>query len=146
MPETDLPTPGEVARSSYDDQLIAGLADERPDVAEICAWVLGQRRVARAVRPLGELVRRRPRDVAVCVAAVEALGQIGDPAAVPALRWAIDNGYAGVRLAALRALARIDPEAACEVLARVAAEDPAAGVRELASQLLAGLRREEQSG
>ena len=136
----------DVTGSNYDDQLIAGLADERPDVAEICAWVLGQRRVARAVGPLCELLRRRPRDIAVCVAAVEALGEIGDPSAMPTLRWVLEEGYAGVRRAAVRALARLDPEAARTVLARVAAEDPAAGVRELAGRLLDALRREEQGG
>ncbi len=48
---TDPRVPGDATGSSYDDQLIAGLADERPEVAEICAWVLGQRRVARATSP-----------------------------------------------------------------------------------------------
>ncbi|MCM8748814.1 HEAT repeat domain-containing protein [Thermomicrobiaceae bacterium CFH 74404] len=143
---TDPRVPGDATGSSYDDQLIAGLADERPEVAEICAWVLGQRRVARAVGPLCELVQRRPRDIAVCAAAVEALAQIGDPSAVPALLWVLEEGYAGVRRAAVRALARLDAETARAVLARVAAEDPAAGVRELAVRLLDTLRREDRSG
>lgn len=140
------PATTDATGSWYDRQLIAGLTHHRPDVAQLCAWVLGQRRCAQAVGPLCALLRCRQRDVAVCVAAVEALGRIGDPVAAPTLCWILDAGYAAVRAAAVRALLHVDPEVARTVLPRVAAEDPAAGVRELASQLLDALRREGECG
>jgi HEAT repeat protein len=141
-----LQVPGQEDGARYDKLLVAGLAHERPDIAEMCAWVLGQRRATHAVQPLSELLRRRPRDVAVCVAAAGALAEIRDPAAVPALHWVFEHGYASVRAAAVRALARIDSQAARAVLERVAEEDPAAGVRDVAGQLLQALRREDQRG
>lgn len=121
---------------AYDMALIEGLRHPRPDIAETCAWVHGQRRTRRAVPALIAVLHERPNEVDVHVAAVLALGHIGDPAAFPALVEAVHSGAVRVRRAALRALAELDLDRARLVLREVAEADPSAGVREEARRLL----------
>lgn len=85
----------------YDTALIEGLRHPRPDIAETCAWVLGQRRTRRAVPALIAVLHERPNEIDVQAAAVIALGRIGDPGAFPALVEAAQSGPVRVRRAAL---------------------------------------------
>ncbi|MFN3336455.1 MAG: HEAT repeat domain-containing protein [Thermomicrobium sp.] len=121
---------------AYDMALIEGLRHPRPDIAETCAWVLGHRRTRSAVPALIAVLHERPNEIDVHVAAVLALGRIGDPAAFPALVEAAQSGAVRVRRAAVRALAELDLDRARPVLRAVAEADPSAGVREEARRLL----------
>jgi len=129
-------TPNQPEDSSYDMALIEGLQHPRPDIAEMCAWVLSQRRTHLAVPALIEVLHRRPREIDVLVAAVNALGSIGDPRALPALVEAARAGAGPVRRAALRALATIDPVRAAPILRDARARDPSPSVRAEAARLL----------
>lgn len=121
---------------AYDMALIEGLRHPRPDIAETCAWVLGQRRTRHAVPALIAVLQERPKEVDVQVAVVLALGRIGDPAAFLALVEAAQSGAVRVRRAALRALAELDFDRARPVLQQIAETDPSSGVREEARRLL----------
>jgi len=116
--------------------LITGLEHPRPDIAETCAWILGERRARAAVPALVAVLTRRPHDIAVQVAAVTALGRIGDPSAFPALVEAAQRAAVPVRRAALRALLALDPARARPVLAAASVSDPSPGIRSEARQLL----------
>jgi len=129
-------TPNQHEGSSYDMALIEGLQHPRPDIAEMCAWVLGQRRTRLAVPALIEVLHRRPNEIDVLVAAVNALGSIGDTRALPALVEAAREGAVPVRRAALRALATIDPVGATPILRDARVRDPSPGVRAEAARLL----------
>ncbi len=122
----------------FDRALIVGLEHPRPDVAEVCATVLGRRRTRAAVPALIAVLRQRPLDHAVQAAAAAALGRIGDPVAWDALVEAACSGAVVVRRAALCALVRIDPARARPLLAERARAETASGVRALIAQLLAG--------
>ncbi|MCS7050228.1 MAG: HEAT repeat domain-containing protein [Thermomicrobium sp.] len=124
------------ADQDYDSALLEGLRHPRPDIAEICAWVLGQRRTRRAVAALIAVLRERRDELDVQAAAIRALGRIGDPSAFPALVDAARSGAVPVRRAALRALVDIDAERARPMLRAIAASDPSPGVRAAAQQLL----------
>ncbi|MCX2728117.1 HEAT repeat domain-containing protein [Thermomicrobium sp. 4228-Ro] len=128
--------PGEQRVERYDMTAIEGLRHPRPDIAETCAWILGQRRVRAAVPALLAALEARPRDIDVQAAIVTALGRIGDPAAFPALVAVVHSGAVPVRRVALAALWAIDPERARPVLETVLATDPAAGIRAEAARLL----------
>lgn len=121
----------------FDQALIEGLRHPRPDVAEICATVLGRRGTRAAVPALIAALREREHDHTVQAAAATALGRIGDPAAWDALVEAARSGAVVVRRAALCALVRIDPARARLVLAERAHAETASGVRTLIAQLLA---------
>jgi HEAT repeat protein len=129
-------TPNQHEGSSYDMALIEGLQHPRPDIAEMCAWVLGQRRTRLAVPALIEVLHRRPNEIDVLVAAINALGSIGDTRALPALVEAAREGAVPVRCAALRALAAIDPVRATPILRDARERDPSPGVRAEAARLL----------
>uniref|UniRef100_A0A7C5VXE6 HEAT repeat domain-containing protein n=1 Tax=Thermomicrobium roseum TaxID=500 RepID=A0A7C5VXE6_THERO len=120
----------------YDTALIEGLRHPRPDIAETCAWVLGQRRTRCAVPALIAVLHERPNEIDVQAAAVIALGRIGDPGAFPALVEAAQSGPVRVRRAALRALTNLDPARARPILQTIAESDPSSGVREEARRLL----------
>ncbi|WP_448575600.1 HEAT repeat domain-containing protein [Thermomicrobium sp.] len=129
-------TPNQPEDSSYDMALIEGLQHPRPDIAEMCAWVLGQRRTRLAVPALIEVLRRRLHEIDVLVAAINALGSIGDTRALPALVEVAHQGAVPVRRAALRALAAIDPVRAAPILRDARERDPSRSVRAEAARLL----------
>ncbi|MBI4607289.1 MAG: HEAT repeat domain-containing protein [Planctomycetes bacterium] len=66
------------------------------------------------------------------------------PAAQKALRGCLERGAAGVRRAALAALARRKAPDVLQVLSKTALDDPDQGVRERASELLEGFGQESQ--
>lgn len=122
----------------FEVALIAGLEHPRPDIAEQCARILGQRRSRPAVPALLRVLTTRLRDIDVLVAAVTALGEIGDPAAVPALMEAVRHVPVAVRRAAVRALIQIDAESTRAFLTSIARDDGSGTVREEARRLLRG--------
>lgn len=124
------------AVTEYESKLIEGLFATLPDVAETCAWILGERRTAAAVAPLCDVLARRADLDDVCVAAIRALAKIGDRAAIPALTAAVHNGTIVVRLAAVVALGAIDPAAARSTLTVLVQSDPSQRVREAARRAL----------
>jgi len=83
---------------------------------------LGQKRNRRAVEPLAEALKDE--DGAVCVAALNALGQIGGEQAMKALVMALLNDMPAVE--AIESLARREPE-----LARTHALEPVASGQEV---------------
>ena len=85
----------------YVDKLIAALRHPEQGTPIRAAWILGQRREARAVGPLIELLRRTA-DVYIATAAVSALGEIGTPEALAFLRTLGDHPARMVRAAAQR--------------------------------------------
>lgn len=121
-----------MSASCYEARLIAGLAHPIPDIAATCAWVLGERRARAAVAPLCALLRQRTDLDDVRIAAIRALAQIGDPAALPTLIAVARTGDVRVRLAAVEALRQVDPLAARAVLDELAHTDPSAAVRHAA--------------
>jgi HEAT repeat protein len=86
------------------DGLIVALKDPDVDVRCQAAWALGRTRKTRAVDPLIEAMADA---AAVRRQAVRALGEIGDPRAVPALTAALKDEDPRVRRYASKALARI---------------------------------------
>lgn len=94
------------ARADYVDKLIAALRHPEPTTPIRAAWILGERRERAAVEPLGRLIRESP-DPFLVASAIEALGKIGDPRAVPVLDAARRHPNAWVRQQAEQALAAI---------------------------------------
>lgn len=106
------------------DKLIAALRHPEPTRAGLAVHILGERlHEPRAVAPLIALLDQDG-DPYVLASAAEALGQLGDPRAVPVLRRALHDPtrYLVIRVAAAQALARIGGQAAAEALNTVPAE------------------------
>jgi HEAT repeat protein len=80
----------------YVQKLIAALDHPEPQTAVRVAWILGMRREARAVPHLARLARESE-DPYIVEAAVDALGRIGDPAGLEAIRFAAQHGAVRVR-------------------------------------------------
>lgn len=81
---------GALGNTAADEPLLVRLREQPPAVvAERIAWALGELRSRAAVDDLAALVGNDPDHVSA--AAAEALGKIGDPAAIPALRGPVAN-------------------------------------------------------
>jgi len=91
---------------SYVQKLIAALKHPEPETPVRAAWLLGQLRATEAVPVLTRVVQESP-DPYLVEAAVEALGQIGDPTCRATLAWAACEGAVRVRRAAAEALRRL---------------------------------------
>lgn len=126
--------------SEYVLKLVEGLHHERSDIAAQCAQILGARREHQATQALQEALITRRWEIDVARAAAWALGQIGDPGVVPALRFALGDAPLPVRLAIVEALAGITSEEARELLFTLAEEDPSALLRARARSYLSGTR------
>ena len=94
------------ANESYEEKLIWALGHPEPTTPVRAATILGERRAVAAVEPLIALALSTP-DFYLQEAAVIALGQIGDKRAQPYLERLSREGAIRVRLAAHRALARL---------------------------------------
>jgi HEAT repeat protein len=93
-------------RRSYEEKLIAALSHQEPTVPLRAAWLLGRLQVREAVPALVALARRAP-DPYIQAAAVEALGQIGDPSVRPMLADLAEHGPVLVRGKAHEGLRRL---------------------------------------
>lgn len=91
----------------YVQKLIAALNHPEPETPIRVAWILGVRGETRAIPRLSRLVQES-QDPYIVAAAVEALGKIGDPAGLEAVRFALRHGGVRVRNKARRAIELIE--------------------------------------
>lgn len=111
--------------------LIEGLSAADPTVAEFCAGALGGRSSKAALEPLMKALKNWP--VRRYVAAW-ALGEIGDPRAIPALVSALGDRDVEVRKYAARSLTKFGKEATDALLK--ALDDPSEQTRRYAVRAL----------
>ena len=97
-------------RRSFEQKLMAGLEHPLPETRSRICWILGQKRATWAVPHLIEMLRDG--DLFVRVAALRALGEIGDPSAESALEMAAQDEKPLVRVVAHGALQQIYARAA----------------------------------
>jgi len=95
--------------------LVNQLRGHRWRIREAAAYALGKLRAAEAVKPLLGLLRK-DEETMVKVAAAQALGEIGDPAAVGPLNRALNGDSHRLRDAAKQALEQIGTPGAQAVL------------------------------
>jgi beta-lactamase regulating signal transducer with metallopeptidase domain len=107
--------------------LIAALDDSVATVREDAVYALGQLEAKEAAAPLGVRLGREP-DAKVRTMIAWALGQLEDPAGIPALAAALRDSSEEVRGRAAWAIGSIEPETAPPELL-VALKDAASGVR-----------------
>lgn len=126
-----------IERTSFERNLIAGLESPPADVAEMCARSLGRRNGRAAVPALCDTVVNRTDLDAVRVAAIHAMGAIGDLTALPTLRSAACQGHMVVRLAAIEALARFPLDRSIvEILEEIVNIESSSRLRAAAEQVL----------
>jgi hypothetical protein len=131
-----------LAKVGGDDasMLLLGMLDDSDhEVRAKACWAVGVLRVERALKPLLRLLEKDPNEE-VQAQSLQALGQIGDPGAVPAIeKKAVVRIFSrpskGVRMAAYRALASIGTPHARSLLLK-ATKDQDMDVRKLALTLL----------
>ncbi len=125
--------------ASESASLVVGfIEDPDPDVRVAAATAAGELKVERALRPLLGLLDAE-KDPDVLVPVIRALGQLGDPGAVPtlekhAVRSLFSKPPTEVRVASYRALHRIGSPHAKE-LVRAALEDKDGAVQAAAREL-----------
>lgn len=117
--------------AAAESALIEGLAATDATVAEFCAGALGGRSAKAALDPLMKALKNWPRRRYV---AAWALGEIGDPRAIPALVAALGDRDVEVRKYAARSLIKFGKEAT-EALLK-ALEDPSEQTRHYAVRAL----------
>jgi HEAT repeat protein len=90
---------------SYEQKLIAALGHPLPETRSRICWLLGQKRAVWAIPQLLNMLCDA--DLFVRIAALRALGEIGDPSAESALRAASRDDKPLVRVVAQGALEQI---------------------------------------
>jgi len=126
--------PLDVDDGTYLEKLVNSLGHPIPSTAVNAAWVLGRRREESAVEPLIRVLETRD-EPGVMASAAEALGEIGDPRAVPVLAGLLEGSYLEVRVKAVEALGKIGSAEALGCV-EVALSDPNAVVRKAAQEAL----------
>jgi HEAT repeat protein len=96
----------EIDAQSFADKLRAALRHPEPQTAVRAAWILGERCEHSSVPDL-ICVLESTRDGFLAEAAANALANIGDPAALPALQRAFQVGAVRVRNASKQAIDQI---------------------------------------
>jgi HEAT repeat protein/beta-lactamase regulating signal transducer with metallopeptidase domain len=125
---------GEIQHASALEGLAKALADANVGVRRKAAWAIGELDLSgEAPRALIDATRDQDREVRK--AAAHALGEIGDPAAVPALATLARGTDSAVRYTAVHALMEIGDPASVEVLVELL-KDADPEVRKLAAQAL----------
>lgn len=94
---------------SFEQKLIAALEHPLPETRSRICWLLGQKRANWAVSHLIEMLKDG--DLFVRVAALRALGEIGDPSAEFALEIALHDEKPLVRVVAQGALDQLHARA-----------------------------------
>lgn len=94
---------------SFPQRLRAALKHPEPQTAVRAAWILGERHEQTAVDDLIDTLATAA-DGFLAEAAAEALGKIGDAAALPALTQAASAGTLRVRIASQRAVELIEAQ------------------------------------
>lgn len=115
-------------------QWIKALQDPEPDMQLLALRLLGKNRIRRAVVPIAQLLKD-PREQ-VSEAAASALGDIGDPAAVPLLIQSIERGNLRSEVRAIEAMGRIGGTEANAYLEMTALGHEVPEVRRLSATLL----------
>jgi HEAT repeat protein len=90
---------------TFHQKLTAALEHPLPETRSRICWALGRMRARWAVPQLIDMLGDE--DLFVRVAALRALGDIGDEAAIPALQTATEDNSVLARIAATNALAQI---------------------------------------
>ncbi len=90
---------------SFEQKLEAALGHPLPQTRARICWVLGQKRATWAVPHLIRMLGDN--DLFVCIAALRALGEIGDDSALPALERAAADEKLLVRIVAKAALDQV---------------------------------------
>jgi HEAT repeat protein/beta-lactamase regulating signal transducer with metallopeptidase domain len=125
---------GEIEDASAVEGLAKALADANVGVRRKAAWAIGELDLSgEAPRALIDATRDQDREVRK--AAAHALGEIGDPAAVPALAVLARGQDNAIRYVAVHALMEIEDPASVEVLVELL-KDADPEVRKLAAQAL----------
>ena len=125
---------GEIEDAGAIEGLAKALGDANVGVRRKAAWAIGELDLSgEAPRALIDATRDQDRDVRK--AAAHALGEIGDPAAVPALAALARGQDNAIRYVAIHALTEIEDPAAVEVLVELL-KDTDPEVRKLAARAL----------
>jgi len=122
---------------TYVEKLANSLMHPIPSTAMRAAWVLGRRREKSAVEPLIKAIESRGEE-GIMSSAVEALGEIGDPRAIPTLTKLLEGSYLKVRLKAIEALEKIGSDDAQRQIVK-ALNDPNLVIRRAAEKALKNL-------
>lgn len=128
---------GECDQRTFEEKLLAALRHPEPATGVRVAGILGKLQSQRAVPELIQTLQRS-RDAYLSEAAARALGEIGDPAAVPALRQVLRSSYLLARIAAAEALGKIGTQEAALAL-QDGCRDDSFRVREAVGKALAAL-------
>lgn len=91
---------------SYSEKLLAALRHPEPQTVRRAVWILGEQHRSDAVGPLLDLLRSTA-DIYLAAAICEALGRIGEGAALPELQYRATHGSVVIRRVARRALERM---------------------------------------
>ncbi|MCI0485817.1 MAG: M56 family metallopeptidase [Blastocatellia bacterium] len=119
--------------------LINLLWDDAPNVRNKAAWALGEIRSPRAIAPLTRKAFEEGEEIAIRRQAIRGLGEIGDPAAGPALLELLKSKDWRLRSQAADALGDVGIKEAIDPLTR-ALDDESESVRENARKALRKIR------
>lgn len=125
--------------------LILALEDPDPAVSSTAAHHLGQLRDSSALEPLVRYLRASHDSEYAHAGAAISLGRLGDPAAVPALKQALQDGREAVRQWSAEALGRLGAADAVGALIG-ALDDPSEQVRAQAARALGRLGSRQAVG
>lgn len=139
---------GGLDQKGYVDKLIHSLVSHPIHETRVrAAWILGNRREARAVPVLAEILASSgDGDFDLKKAAVTALGQIGDTRVIPALLKAAQSGALTVRVEAVIVLGEIGDIEIVEQLSAMAQSDVSKVVRREAEQAVRKLLARASTG